>query len=109
MIIKALNSLQEEFGEDIDDFFFSYQVFIGPEEIDGAYEVYDFNLISIKRLAKDFSEFGIMLNRGWMITKYFDEEQVKSEINSIIKKCSNLNDEITYNNIAKFLRREDEE
>lgn len=109
MIIKALNSLQEEFGKDIDDFFFSYQVFIGPEEIDGAYEVYDFNLISIKRLAKNFSEFGIMLNHGWMISKCFDEEQVINEINSIIKKCFNKNDEITYNNIAMFLRREEEE
>ena len=108
MITKALNSLQEEFGEDVDDFFFSYQVFIGPEEIDGAYEVYDFNLISIKRLARDFSDFGIMLNRGWMITKYFDEGQVKSEIEYLIKKCFNNDVEITYNNIAMFLRREEE-
>ena len=108
MIIKALNSLQEEFGEDVDDFFFSYQVFIGPEQINGAYEVYDFNLVSIKRLARDFSDFGIMLNRGWMITKYFDEEQVKCEIESLIKKCFNKDDEITYNNIAMFLRREEE-
>ena len=109
MVIKALNSLQEEFGEDIDDFFFSYQVFIGPEEIDGAYEVFDFNLISIKRLAKDFPDYGIMLNRGWMITKNFDEEEVKSEIKTLIKKCSNKDDEIIYNNIAMFLRREEEQ
>jgi hypothetical protein len=107
MIIKALNSLQEEFGDDIDDFFFSYQVFIGPEEVDGAYEVYDFNLISIKRLARDFSDFGIMLNRGWMISKYFDEEQIKREIEYIIKKSINKDDEISYNNIAMFLRREE--
>ena len=71
--------------------FFLYQIFIGPEEIDGAYEVYGFNLISIKRLARDFSDFGIMLNRGWMITKYFDEEQVKSEIESLITKCFDKN------------------
>lgn len=108
MIIKALNSLQEEFGQDIDDFFFSYQVFIGPEEIYGAYEVYDFNLISIKRLARDFSDIGIMINRGWLITKYFDDKQVKSEIESLIKKCFDKDDETTYNNIAMFLRREEE-
>ncbi|GLB24065.1 hypothetical protein LXJ15735_03060 [Lacrimispora xylanolytica] len=108
MIIKALNSLQEEFGDDIDDFFFSYQVFIGPEEVDGACEVYDFNLISIKRLARDFSDFGIMLNRGWMISKYFDEEQIKREIEYIIKKSINKDNEISYNNIAMFLRREEQ-
>lgn len=49
-----------------------------------------------------------MLNRGWMITKNFDEEQVKSEIESLIKKCFNKDDEITYNNIAMFLRKEEE-
>ena len=108
MIVKALNSLQEEYGEDLEDFFFSYQAFIGPEEITGAYEVYDFNLISIKRLAKDFSDYGIMLNRGWMITKNFDEGEIKRKIESIIKKCVDKDDEVTYNNIARFLRREEE-
>lgn len=108
MIVKALNSLQEEFGEDLEDFFFSYQVFIGPEDIVGAYQVYDFNVISIKRLAKDFSDNGIMLNRGWMISKNFDEREIKSKIESIIKKCIGEDDDVTYNNIAKFFRWEEE-
>lgn len=83
-------------------------MFIGPEEIEGAYEVYDFNLISIKRLARDFSDFGIILNRGWMISKYFNEEQIKWEIEYIIKKSIDKSDEIAYKNIAMFLRREEQ-
>ena len=49
-----------------------------------------------------------MLNRGWMISKYFDEEQIKREIEYIIKKSINKDNEISYNNIAMFLRREEQ-
>lgn len=54
MIIKALDSSQEKFGQDIDNFL--KQVFIGPEEIDVDYEVNDFNLINIKCLVRELSD-----------------------------------------------------
>jgi hypothetical protein len=54
MIIKALDSSQEKFGQDIDDFL--KQVFIGPEEIDVDYEVNDFNLININCLVRELSD-----------------------------------------------------
>lgn len=107
MILKVLNKLQEDYGEDNDDFFFSYEAFIGPEEFDYAYEVFVFNIISIKRLQHDLPDTGIMLNKGWMITRYFDENDVANKINSIIRKCETANDEDTYSNIKAYLRLQD--
>ncbi|CVI70930.1 hypothetical protein NDGK_02037 [Clostridiales bacterium CHKCI001] len=101
MILKALNTLQEDLGEEIEDFFFSYKAFIRPENINGAYEVFEFNLISIKRLMAGFPDVGIMLNRGWMITKFFDEQDV---IKKIICICKEDNHNNTYLKIGTYLR-----
>lgn len=106
MRIKAINFLQEEF-EAIDDFFFSGEAFIGPETEEFIYEVYSFHIISIKRLYNQFMDTGIMLNRGWMIMKYYDETEVRRKINSVIKKCIGSDDEETYFNLnAYFIQQE---
>ena len=68
MELKAINITQKEFDSD-DDFFFSCEAFIGSETMPYVYEVYDFNVISIKRLFRTFPDHGIMLNKGWLIAK----------------------------------------
>jgi len=103
MVIKAINIKQREYVDD-SDFFLSCEVFIGPEDMAYVYEVYDFNIISIKRLYKEFPNDGIMLNKGWMIAKYYDENEVKCKINSIIQSCIAESDEDTYRNISSYLR-----
>ena len=55
MELKAINITQKEFDSD-DDFFFSCEAFIGSETMPYVYEVYDFNVISIKRLFRTFPE-----------------------------------------------------
>lgn len=49
MEVKALNFLQKDIAE-YDDFFLSCEAFIGPKREPLTYEVYSFNVISIKRL-----------------------------------------------------------
>lgn len=103
MEIKAINIKQKDYMTE-EDFFLSGEVFIGPENESFVYEVYDFNVISLKRLCEDFQDNGIMLNKGWMITKYFDEDNVKQKINSIIQSCVCENDEDTYTKIGSYFR-----
>ena len=103
MEIKAINIKQKDYS-DVDDFFLSCEVFIGPENESFVYEVYDFNVISIKRLYDGFKDNGIMLNKGWMITKYYDENEVREKISSIIKNCTSDSDEDTYLNIGSYFR-----
>ena len=86
------------------DVLYSCEVFIGPEKESYVYEVYDFNVISIKRLYDGFKDNGIMLNKGWMITKYYDENEVREKISSIIKNCTSDSDEDTYLNIGSYFR-----
>lgn len=62
------------------------------------------NVISIKRLYEGFQDNGIMLNIGWMITKYYDESEVRKKINAIIKNCISDIDEDTYLNISAYFR-----
>lgn len=103
MEIKAISIKQNDYI-DKEDFFLSCEVFIGPQNEVYVYEVYDFNIISIKRLYKEFPDSGVMLNKGWMIVKYYDESEVRSKINSIIRSCIAENDESTYSKIGSYLR-----
>ena len=107
MELKVLNIIQNEYKE-CDDFFLSCEAFIGPENEGYVYRVYDFNVISIKRLYNQFLDNGIMLNRGWMIMKFYSEEEIKQKIDSIIKKCISDNDEETYLEIGQYLRLQEE-
>lgn len=106
MEIKALNILQKDYKNE-EDFFLSCEVFIGAENESYVYEVYDFNIISIKRLYDDFRDNGIMLNKGWMITKYYDEREVRTKISSIIKMCISDSDEDTYLKIGSYFRKQE--
>ena len=105
MELKVINIIQNE-GNGYHDFFLSCEVFIGPENQDYVYKVYDFNVISIKRLYNQFLDVdsGVMLNRGWFIMKFYNEKEINQKINSIIKNCISDNDERTYQKISQYLR-----
>ena len=94
MELKTINITQKEFDSD-DDFFFSCEAFIGPETMPYVYEVYDFNVISIRRLSRTFPDHGIMLNKGWLIVKNYNEQEIKDKIISIIGKCTGKSDDVT--------------
>lgn len=105
MELKSINIIQNE-GNGYDDFFLSCEAFIGPENQYYVYKVYGFNVISIKRLYNQFLDVdnGIMLNRGWLIMKFYNEKEINQKINSIIKNCISDNDEHTYQKISQYLR-----
>lgn len=111
MEIQAVNILHKDYNDD-EDFFLSCEVFIGPENKSHEYEVYSFDVISIKRLYEAFQDCDnpeIMLNKGLMITKYYDENEVKEKIKSIIKICISDSDEKTYIKIGSYFRMQDSE
>lgn len=104
MIIKTFDKMFEEWGEDVDDFYAFYEVGIGPKEIIGAYEVFCFDVISPKRLARGLANGGLIIPRGYMVTSDFNVKEIENEINRIIKKCEMEDLDDTYNNISKFIR-----
>lgn len=112
MEIKAIHYLQREIIDE-EDFYFLGEMFIGPENEPGVYEIYDFNIISIKRLYNKYQSnepdgIGFMLNRGWVILKYYNERIVENELNSIVQKCEMKNIEEAYEKLdSYFIRRKD--
>jgi len=106
MEVKAINYFDKEF--DYDDFIISGEIYIGPENKDFVYEVFEFNVISLKRLYTNFeNEMGnpIMLSRGWIIVKEFDEDLIAKEIGSIVSRCRHLDDEDNYIELSSYFRR----
>lgn len=99
--------IQKEYTE-YDDFFLSCEVFIGPENEPYVYKVYDFNVISIKRLYNHFSDYGVMLNKGWMIMKFYDEDEVKQKVIELIRKCNSESDDKFYLELSRYLRLQEE-
>lgn len=72
-----------------------------------VYKVYDFNVISIKRLYDQFPDYGIMLNPGWMIMKFYDEDEIRQKVTSLVKQCNPENaenDEGFYSGLSRYLR-----
>lgn len=108
MMIKTFVKMMEDWGEDVDDFYVSYEIGIGPSEIDGAFDTFSLDIISPKRLEHVLVNGGVMLPRGYMITSDFNAKEIENEINKIIKKCEMKDLEDTYNNISKFLRWEED-
>jgi hypothetical protein len=109
MEIKAINYIRKEIVNE-EDFFFSGELYIGPEDEPGVYEIYDFDMISIQRLYNVYQineplEIGFMLSRGMIILKYYNEKIVKREINSIVQKCNMKTIEETYNKLDRYFRR----
>ena len=103
---NRINDKEKDYIDE-EDFFLSCEVFIGPQKENYVYEVYDFNVISIKRLYEGFPDNGIMLNKGWMIMKYYDESEMKQKINAIIKNCISDTDKNTYLNISSYFRMQE--
>ena len=108
MVIKTFVKMMEDWGEDVDDFYISYEVGIGPSEIDGAFDAFSLDIISPKRLEKVLVNGGAMIPRGYIITCDFNVKEIENEINKIIKKCEVEDMDDTYHNISKFLRWEED-
>lgn len=104
MMIKTFDKMIEDWGEDVDDFYVSYDVGIGPSEIDNSYELFYLDIISPKRLESVLVDGGLMFPRGYMITSDFNVKEIENEINKIIKRCEMKDLDDTYYNISKFLR-----
>ena len=106
MILKAFNIPQKDY-KDEEDFFLSCEAFIGPEDESYVYEVYSIYVISLNRLCESFADNGIMLNKGWIIQKKYNEYELEEKINSIIKLCDSDNDDETYLKLNSYFIMQD--
>ncbi|WP_025723419.1 Imm8 family immunity protein, partial [Paenibacillus polymyxa] len=78
LIIKALTKMYDDWGEDIDDFYITYSIEIGPSEINGASDMFSFELVSPKRLDRMTDQGDIIIGHGHFIAKDFNENTLKA-------------------------------
>ena len=104
MEVKAINYIKKDFKE-YDDFVVSGEIYVGPENEKNVYEVFEFNVISIKRLCQGFENNAVMIGRGWLVSKFFDESLIETKIESIVSKCKGSDDEEIYIKLSSYFRR----
>ena len=95
--------------KDAEDFFINCEAYIGPENNPYVYEVYSIYVISLKRLCESFADNGVMLNKGWIIEKKYNEYELKEKINSIIKLCASDDDEEAYLKLESYFIMQDKQ
>ncbi|MBP2246217.1 Imm8 family immunity protein [Paenibacillus xylanexedens] len=109
LVIKALTRIYENWGDDIDDFYITYHIDIGPKEIEGASDLFSFELISPKRLYKMVDHGDVIIGHGHMITSDFNENKLEKTLSRIINKCENDDINKAYNDLSKYFRWEMDE
>jgi hypothetical protein len=109
LIIKALTKMHEDWGEDIDDFYITYHVDVGPKEINGASDLFSFELVSPKKLNRMLNQGDMVIGRGYLIASDFNIRVLEATINRIIKRCEDDDIEKAYNNLSKYFRWEMDE
>ncbi|MFB5676357.1 Imm8 family immunity protein [Paenibacillus terreus] len=109
LVIKTLTRIYEDWGDDIDDFYITDHIDIGPKEINGASDLFSFELVSPKRLERMADQGGIIIGRGHMITSDFNENKLEETLSRIVNKCADDDISKANNNLSKYFRWEMDE
>lgn len=105
-IIKAMTKGFEDWGDDVDDFFVSFQLDIGPKEIIGESYLYTIDIISPKRLQNMIQEDESEIGRGYLILTDYNEKVIRNAVESIVRKCNTNDYEKAYTSLSKYFRWE---
>lgn len=106
LIIKALTKVFENWGEDEKDFFVSYQVDIGLEEIEHSSDMFTFDVISPERLNGILQSEHIKFGHGIIIMNDFNQSEIVKKISNVLAACQSYDEHNAYKSIAKYLRWE---
>ena len=109
LIIKAFNKGFEDWGNDVDDFFISYQIDIGQEEVQHESYLYTIDVVSPKRLQNMIAEGDAKFGRGYLILTDFNEKVVKSRVENLLKNCQSDDATKAYYSLSRYFRWEMDE
>lgn len=104
IVVKAITNINEDWGEEADDFFISYQVDVGLENVLGATDMFSFDVISPKRLSKMLESTYIEVGRGLLLMNDFDQNKVINTVERLVKISQEEKEEDTLSNLSKYFR-----
>lgn len=103
--LEAMTVIDENWGEEYDDFSISIEIAVGPDGEKGS-ENFFFTVISPKRLESIIEINGIEFGRGLLIMKEYNYEKVKNRILLLLEKCKRDTWIGVATSIAKYARWE---
>lgn len=106
LIIKALTKIFEDWGKDENNFFVSYQVDIGLEEIKYSSDMFSFDVVSPERLYWILKSQKVKFGHGILVMNSFNQIEIEKKIEGLVEACQSLKEQDAYISISKYLRWE---
>ncbi|MFS1514411.1 Imm8 family immunity protein [Chengkuizengella sp. SCS-71B] len=104
--IKAI-SKDENWGEDDNDFYIQFQVYVGVPNIKFSSNLLTFDVVSPTRLSEILETSIIEVGHGYLIMNDFNINTINATIKGIMKNCKS-NDYDTYlEKLSKYFRLQD--
>ncbi|WP_028401810.1 Imm8 family immunity protein [Ectobacillus panaciterrae] len=102
--IKALTKGYENWGEDIDDFYISYELDIGPSDSKYPSDLFNFDVVSPKRLNRILEHTQIEIGRGYLIMNDFNTHTVTTTVNRLVNTCRGKDLEQSIQMLSQYFR-----
>jgi hypothetical protein len=102
--MKALRKDYENWGDDPDDFYVSFELYVGEHDIPGFSDCFTFIIVSPKRLSRMLESTEIEIGHGYFIMKDFNLKTINTTIENIMKKCKDEDYEKYINNLSQYFK-----
>ncbi|MED4023653.1 Imm8 family immunity protein [Priestia aryabhattai] len=102
LVIKALTNIHEDWGESFEDFCIYYQLDVGLEGVEGASDMFSFEVISPARLDNVIED--IEIGRGYLIMKDYDQNKVEQTVKRLVEMSREEDLEDALKNLSKYFR-----
>jgi hypothetical protein len=104
-VLSGTHIMDSDWGEEPEDFYILLDAFIGEvgAKNDQSFEVFRFEIISPKRLIKNFSNTTeIELGRGCLITTDFSLPRIEAKIKQLLNNCKRENWDDVIHAISRY-------
>ncbi|MCM3795343.1 Imm8 family immunity protein [Priestia megaterium] len=102
MIVKALTIIHEDWGETFEDFCIYYQLDVGLKGVEGASDMFSFEVISPTRLYSTIED--IEIGRGYLIMKDYDQNKVEQRVKRLVEMNREEDFEDALKNLSTYFR-----
>jgi Immunity protein 8 len=102
--IKSIVKDLENWGEETDDFFVSFEVDVGEHDIPAASDMLSFSVISPKRLDKMLDNTQLEIGHGYLLMKDYNLQGINATLDNIMNTCKDEDYDVYLNNLAKYFK-----